>query len=66
MDKNKEKKFFLADVRAELKKVTWPTKKQTMQLTLTVFVISLIVAGYVGIIDFSLAKVLEFVTKIGR
>jgi len=59
---NKNPNFF-SDVREELKKVTWPTKKETIRLTATVFIISLIVALYVGIIDVFLAKVLELLTK---
>ncbi len=54
---------FIAGVREELKKVTWPTKADTIKLTVTVFVISLIVAAYVGIIDVLLAKLLEVLTK---
>lgn len=55
---------FIAGVREELKKVTWPTKADTIKLTITVFVISLIVAAYVGIIDVLLAKLLEILTKV--
>jgi preprotein translocase subunit SecE len=57
------KKNFLADVLEELKKVNWPTREQTIRLTLVVFIISLIVGAYVGIIDVLLAKVLEIITK---
>ena len=51
-------------IKDELKNVTWPTRKKTTQLTLTVFVICLIVGAYVGIIDIVLTKVLEVLTKI--
>lgn len=54
---------FIAGVRDELKKVTWPTRANTIKLTVIVFVISLIVGAYVGIIDVALAKVLEILTK---
>ncbi len=54
---------FISQMRAELKKVTWPTRAQAAQLTATVFIISLIVALYVGIIDFLMAKVLEFLAQ---
>ncbi|MCL4363715.1 preprotein translocase subunit SecE [Patescibacteria group bacterium] len=47
----------------ELKKVTWPTREQTIRLTIVVIVVSLIIGFYVGIIDVLLAKGLEFVTK---
>lgn len=59
---NKKPKFF-SDVLEELKKVSWPTKKDTIRLTATVILISLIVAFYVGIIDVFLAKALELITK---
>jgi preprotein translocase SecE subunit len=48
----------------ELKKVSWPTKKETVRLTLVVIVISLIIGLYVGIIDVLLAKGLELITKL--
>lgn len=59
---NKKPKFF-SDIFEEMKKVTWPTKKETIRLTVMVILISLIVAFYVGIIDVFLAKALELVTK---
>jgi len=64
-DNKPDSKRFLSSISDELKKVTWPTRKKTIQLTLTVFTICLIVGVYVGIIDFLLAKVLEIVTKLG-
>ncbi len=56
-------KSLVTGLREELKQVTWPTKAETMQLSMTVVIISLIVAGFVGIIDFSLAKMLEFLSR---
>jgi len=52
------------DVVEELKKVTWPSKQQTIRLTSVVIVISLIIGLYIGIIDVLLTKGLEFFTKI--
>ena len=64
MDKKSlSKQNFATEVVEELKKVTWPTREETIRLTATVFIISLIVAFYVGIIDIFLAKVLELLTK---
>lgn len=57
------KKTFQA-IKDELKNVTWPTRKKTVQLTLTVFVICLIVGAYVGIIDIVLTKILGILTEI--
>lgn len=55
---------FAQSVLNELKKVTWPTKKETFRLTTIVIGISLIIALYIGIIDVLLAKGLELVTKM--
>jgi preprotein translocase subunit SecE len=54
---------FAAEVVNELKKVTWPSRKETFRLTTIVIVISLIIGAYIGIIDVLLAKSLEVVTK---
>jgi preprotein translocase subunit SecE len=54
---------FATDVIDELKKVTWPSRQETIRLTTIVIIVSLIIGLYVGIIDVLLAKGLEFVTK---
>lgn len=36
----------------EMKKVTWPTKKETYNYTLLVIGISLVVAAFLGILDY--------------
>ncbi len=46
---------------AELKKVNWPTKKQTIDHTLLVIGISLGMSFFLGIVDFILTKVLQLV-----
>lgn len=48
----------------ELKKVTWPTKAQTIRLTSIVIGISLIIGIYIGIIDVLLTKGLELLTTL--
>ncbi|MCA9371731.1 preprotein translocase subunit SecE [Candidatus Woesebacteria bacterium] len=48
----------------ELKKVTWPTREETIRLTGVVIVISLIIGFYIGIIDFLLAHGLEVLSSL--
>jgi preprotein translocase subunit SecE len=52
------------DVIDELRKVTWPTREETIKLTLIVIVISLLIGAYIGIIDVLLTKLLEMFTKV--
>ena len=51
---------YFSEVKLELTKVTWPKRDEVIRLTLTVFVISAIVAIYVGAIDFTFVKLLGF------
>ena len=54
---------FVSDIIDELKKVSWPTRAETIRLTTIVIIVSLIIGLYVGIIDILLAKGLEVITK---
>ena len=42
---------FLRETKAELKKVTWPTRKQIWYWTLIVIIFTLCVSLYLGLID---------------
>ncbi|MDD2257648.1 preprotein translocase subunit SecE [Candidatus Falkowbacteria bacterium] len=48
---NKITNYIKASIE-ELKKVTWPTKKETYLYTVLVIVISLVVAAYLGGLDY--------------
>jgi preprotein translocase subunit SecE len=43
---------YIQESAAELKKVTWPTKKETYNYTLLVIGISLGVAIFLGVLDY--------------
>ena len=42
---------FLNDVKIELARVSWPSRKQTIQYTMAVIVMSLLVAAFLGALD---------------
>jgi len=42
---------FVREVISELTKVTWPTRQETIKLTVVVIAISLIVGVFIGVID---------------
>jgi len=63
MDKRLPAQAFANGLLEELKRVTWPTKSETVRLTTIVIVISLIIGLYIGIIDLGLAKLLEFLSR---
>ena len=54
---------FVGESYSELKKVTWPTREHTRNLTVLVFVISAIVGAYIGFFDLLFGEVLAFVAE---
>jgi len=50
---------YLSEVRQELTKVTWPKRQEVINLTLIIFLISGIVALYLGLLDYGFTKLLE-------
>jgi preprotein translocase subunit SecE len=53
---------YLAESWSELKKVTWPTREQTRNLTVLVFVISSIVGIFIAAWDILFLGVIKFLT----
>lgn len=49
-------RVFFKEVSVELRKVSWPTRQQTMSATVVVIIVSIIVAFFLGIVDVVLAK----------
>jgi preprotein translocase subunit SecE len=54
---------FLHEVKTELLKVTWPTKKEAIRLTIVVVAISALVGFYIGGLDFIFTKITEALLK---
>jgi len=50
---------FLADVRAELKKVSWPSWAELRSATAVVVVSTLLVTAFVVFVDFVLDKIMK-------
>ena len=57
---NKDKRHFFKDVKAELKKVIWPTPKQLLNNTLAVIASVLIVGVIVFLLDLCFEKINTF------
>lgn len=68
--KNKMAKFapidFLKQVRSEARKVTWPTRQETIASTIAVFIMVIIASIFLFAADQVLAFVVEFTLGLGR
>ena len=54
---------FLGQVRAELEKVTWPSRKESYGTTLVVIILVLLVGVYLWAIDTSLSTLIRTLLK---
>lgn len=54
---------FLREVKVELKKVTWPSRKQAIGSTVVVIILVMIIAFFLGIADMGLSSIVRFVLQ---
>lgn len=54
---------YFREVVQELKKVSWPTKKQTYNSTLLVMGITVIAALYIGGLDYVFSRLMSIVIR---
>ena len=56
---------YLRETSAELKKVTWPTRQDALQLTGLVLVVVVISSAVLGLLDYVFAQLVRFVITLG-
>ena len=54
---------FIREVRQELKKVTWPTREELMGSTTVVIVTTLLMAIFIGTVDFFLSLLIRVLIR---
>jgi preprotein translocase subunit SecE len=55
----KTTKQFFREVRVELKKVTWPSRKETIASTSVVLITVMMVSFFLGIVDLGLSRLVR-------
>ncbi len=57
---------FFTDARAELSRVTWPTRREVWATTIVVILVSLVFGVYLYVVDLCLSWIVQLVfTKVG-
>jgi preprotein translocase subunit SecE len=51
---------FVGESVAEAKKVVWPTRKETIQTTIAVFVLVVVVAAFLAVVDIGFAFMVQW------
>lgn len=54
---------FLREIRAELRKVVWPTRKETVNLTMIVIGVSMAVGVFLGLVDFAFGEMFQILLR---
>ena len=57
---------YFREVRSELRKVAWPNRKEVINNTGIVLLVVLIVAVFIGAVDFLISNLLSLLSRIGR
>ena len=57
---------FIREARAELKKVTWPTKQETIASTIAVFIMVILAAAFLFLSDQVIAFLVSFILDLGQ
>ena len=56
---------YLKEVRAEIRKVTWPDRPEVLRLTGIVLVVLVIMSAFLAILDFGFAQLMSVVLRLG-
>ena len=56
---------FVRQVRQELKRVTWATKRDTVFATITVLLMAVLASAFFFLVDLLLSTIVEFVLGLG-
>ena len=54
---------YIADVVAEMKKVSWVKRKELFTTTMVVIVFSALLAAFIGVFDFIFSRLLHLVLR---
>jgi len=57
--------LFMQDARTEVHKIVWPTRQETLQTTLIVLVVVVLVAFFLWLLDMFLSWAYQFLTSAG-
>jgi len=56
---------FVRQVRQEASKVTWPSRKETLQATTMVFIMVVVAALFFFVVDIAIAEIVRLVLSFG-
>jgi len=55
----------IGEVISELRRVTWPTRQETIRLTWMVIGVAAAIGAFLGLIDIGFARLMDFILRRG-
>ena len=54
---------FVGETLAELRRVTWPTRQETMRLTVMVIAVAGVVGIFLGLVDMAFSRAMDVILR---
>ena len=61
---NRFTKYF-REVRAEVRKVTWPSREEVLRLSAIVVVVMILMSAFMAIVDFAFSRLMAAIISLG-
>ncbi len=56
---------YIKEVRAEIRKVTWPSRQEAFRLSAIVVVVMVIMSAFMAIVDFAFSRLMQAIISLG-
>jgi len=56
---------YLKEVRAEIRKVTWPSRQEVVRLSTIVVIVMIVMSAFMAIIDFAFSRLMQAIISLG-
>jgi len=54
---------YFKDTRAELRKVSWPSREEAVNLTIIVMTVTIAMAAFLGVVDFLFSRLFSLIIR---
>jgi preprotein translocase subunit SecE len=56
---------YLKEVRAEIRKVTWPSRQEVLRLSTIVVIVMIVMSLFMAIVDFAFSRLMQAIISLG-
>ena len=56
---------YLKEVRAEVRKVTWPSRQEVVRLSTIVVIVMVVMSLFMALVDFAFSRLMQAIISLG-